>query len=115
MSIEESSRPGKKERAFEMSLPTVVSGIDPAGRKFEERTDLHSISSQEASFWLQTPLMIGSKVLLALDVPRTIILEKPLRLCLSGSVVYVRSEEGRSKRQLLSASLDKTFRLFPES
>ena len=112
---EDLSRNGKQERSFEISLPAIVTGIDAAGKRFEERTDLHSISSQKASFWLRTPLMIGSKVILALDVPRTIILEKPLRLCLSGSVVFVRSDDGQGKKQFLSANLDRTYRLFPDS
>lgn len=112
---DEAPRAGKKERTFEMPLPAVVTGIDPSGNRFEERTDLHSISSEQASFWLRTPLPIGSKVLLSLDVPRTIILEKPLRLCLSGAVVFVRSEDGQGRKQLLSACLDRTYRLTQES
>jgi hypothetical protein len=55
--------------------------------------------------------MIGSKVLLNLDIPRTIILEKPLRLLLSGTVVFVKSEDSRSRKQYLAARLDRGYKL----
>ena len=110
-SIQGESKSGKRERAFELSIPARVTGLDAVGRKFEERTEICMISAQEASFRLQTRLMIGSKVLLNLDVPRTIILEKPLRLLLSGTVVFVRSEDKLGKKQYLSARLDRGYKL----
>jgi hypothetical protein len=110
-SIQGVSRTGKRERAFDLSLPARVTGLDAVGRKFEERTEICSISAQEASFRLQTRLLIGSKVLLNLDVPRTIILEKPLRLLLSGTVVFVKAEDTRGKKQYLAARLDRGFKL----
>ena len=110
-SIQSVSRTGKRERAFDLSLPARVTGLDAVGRKFEERTEICSISAQEASFRLQTRLLIGSKVLLNLDVPRTIILEKPLRLLLSGTVVFVKSEDTRGKKQYLAARLDRGYKL----
>jgi hypothetical protein len=110
-SVQSASRTGKRERAFELSLPAMVTGLDAVGRKFEERTEICSISAQEASFRLQTRLMIGSKVLLNLDVPRTIILEKPLRLMLSGTVVFVKSEDSRGRKQYLAARLDRGYKL----
>ena len=61
-SIQGASRAGKRERAFELSLPAVVTGMDAAGKRFEERTDIYSISAQEASFRLQTRLLIGTKI-----------------------------------------------------
>ena len=105
------SKPGKRERAFDLSLPIRVTGLDAAGRRYEERTEICSISAEEVSFWLQTRLMIGSKILLNLDVPRTIILEKALRLLLSGTVVFVKSGDKLGKKQYLSARLDRGFKL----
>jgi hypothetical protein len=110
-SIQGASRTGKRERAFELSIPARVTGLDAVGRKFEERTEICSISAQEASFRLQTRLMIGSKVLLNLDVPTTIILGKPLRLLLSGTVIFVRSEDRLGKKQYLAARLDRGYKL----
>jgi len=114
-SIKGVSRTGKRERAFDLSLPAKVTGLDAVGKKFEEQTEICSISAQEASFRLQTRLLIGSKVLLNLDVPRTIILEKPLRLFLSGTVVFVKSEDTRGKKQYLAARLDRGYKLQSDS
>jgi len=110
-SIQGVSGTGKRERAFDLFLPARVTGLDAAGREFEERTEICSISAQEASFRLQTRLPIGSKVLLNLDIPRTIILEKPLRLVLSGTVVFVKPEDTLGKKQYLAARLDRGYKL----
>lgn len=114
-SLQGGFRTGKRERAFDLSLPARVTGLDAVGRKFEERTEICSISAQEASFRLQTRLLIGSKIVLNLDVPRTIILEKPLRLLLSGTVVFVKSEDPQGKRQYLAARLDRSYKLHSNS
>jgi hypothetical protein len=106
---------GRRERAFELSLPALVSGQDASGRRFEERTDISSISAQEVSFRLKTRILVGSKVVLNLDVPRTLILEKPLRLLLSGSVVSASAEDSRGRRQNVSARLDRAYRLLSNS
>lgn len=107
--------PGKKERTFELSLPAVVKGLDAAGRKFEERSAVCAISAQEVSFQLKARLIIDSRVTLFLDIPRTLILESPLRMVLSGAVVYVRFEEGSAKQQFVVVRLDRGFRLHPHN
>ena len=112
-SIQGAATNGKRERSFELSLPALVKGLDAAGRKFEERSAVCAISAQEVSFRLKARLIIGSRVTLFLDIPRTLILESPLRMILSGAVVYVRFEEGNGKQQLVVARLDRGFRLHP--
>ena len=114
-SFRDASSSGRRERAFELSLPAVVSGEDASGKPFEERTDILSISAQEVFFPLKTRLLVGSKLVLNLDVPRTLILEKPLRLLLSGSVVSAHAEQGRAKRQHIAARLDRTYKLLSNS
>ena len=105
----------KRERSFEISLPALVKGLDATGRKFEERTSVCGISAQEVSVRLKARLMIDSRVTLFLDIPRTLILESPLRMVLSGAVVYVRLEEKADKTQFLVVRLDRGFRLHPNS
>jgi hypothetical protein len=58
-------------------------------------------------------MMIDSRLTLFLDIPRTLILESPLRLVLSGAVVYVRLEDMSDKTQFLVVRLDRGFRLHP--
>lgn len=107
--------PGKRERTFDLSLPALVKGLDAAGRKFEERSAVCAISAQEVSFRLKARLIIDSRVTLFLDIPRTLILESPLRMVLSGAVVYVRFEEGNGKQQYVVVRLDRSFRLHPNN
>jgi len=107
------ARAGRRERTFELSLPALVKGLDARGKRFEERTELCAISAQEVSFRLNTRLLIGSKMTVNLDVPRTLILESPLRLLVTGRVVYVRSETENGKSQYVSMQLDRSFRLQP--
>jgi hypothetical protein len=114
-STQGAAKAGKRERSFELSLPALVKGLDAAGRKFEERTAVCGISAQEVSFRLKARLMIDSRVTLFLDIPRTLILESPLRMVLSGAVVYVRYEEKNEKPQLIVVRLDRGFRLHPNS
>ncbi|MDD8015128.1 MAG: hypothetical protein PHX45_05505 [Acidobacteriota bacterium] len=112
-SIQGTARVAKRERMFELSLPALVSGYDAEGKKIDETSELETISAQEASFWLNAPLMIGSKVFLTLDIPRTLILEKPLKLLISGTVVYVKSGSSKEKRQLVAVRLDRSYKLQP--
>ena len=104
---------GKKERTFDLSLPALVKGLDAAGRKFEEKSTVCTISAQQVSFRLKARLIIDSRVTVFLDIPRTLILESPLRMVLSGAVVYVRFEEGNAKQQYVVVRLDRSFRLHP--
>jgi hypothetical protein len=56
--------------------------------------------------------MIGIKLNLNLQVPQTSMLEKPLELCVSGTVQYVRSDTSfKNKSQLVSMKLDSDFQI----
>jgi hypothetical protein len=102
----------KKERTFELSLPVLVKGMNALDRRFEENTEMFSLSSQEAAFWLRTKVLIGAKISLDLQIPRTSLLEKPLKLCLSGTVSIVKSDVTlKNKSQLVSLKLDKNFHI----
>ena len=107
------ARAGKRERSFELTLTALVKGLDARGKRFEERTMACAISAQELSLRLNARLLLGAKMTVALDVPRTLILETPLRLLVTGPVVYVRSETENGKSQYVTVHLDRRFRLQP--
>ena len=108
------ARAGKRERAFELSLPAVVTGLDAEGNKFREKTLLFSISSEEASVWLKSKVLPGSKLDVSLEIPKTLILENHLKLQLSGTVTITQADSERNgKKQLISLRLDKKFKLLP--
>jgi hypothetical protein len=111
-SIQGVSRAQKRERTFEFSLPVLVQGSDAADRKFSERTVLSSLSAKEAVFMLRARVMIGIRLNLNLQIPQTSMLEKPLELCVSGTVQYVRSDTSfKNKSQLVSMKLDSDFQI----
>lgn len=110
-SIQGAAIVAKKERSFKLSLLTLVIGIDAYGNKFQERTELSSISSQEVIFWLNSGVTIGSKLNLSLDVPKTLVLENQLKLLISGRVFYVKAEGNNNKKQLISIQLDKNYKI----
>ena len=103
----------KNEKSFELPIPALVSGEDATGAEFLEQSKLSSISSQQATFLLDAEVTIGSKLNLALDIPKTNILENQLRLLLTGTVVYVKGETNLKKKQLISIRLDKKYKLRP--
>jgi hypothetical protein len=110
-----SSPPGlteapKRERLFQLSLPASVTGLNASGQIFEENTRLKAISSQHATFRLQARVLIETCLHLILKIPRTLILENPFFLNISGRVILVRKEaEGDS--QLITIKLNRSFHI----
>lgn len=113
-SIHGASKAGKRERAFELSLPALVTGQDAMENRFREKTLINSISADEATVWLRSQVAIGAKLIISLDIPKTLILENSLKLHLSGTVKLAQMDSTRlGKKQLVSLRLDKKFKLLP--
>lgn len=107
----QSSRTKKREKSFKLSLSALVNGTDASGNRFQERTKISSISSQEAIFRLNSGVTIGSKLSILIEIPKTLILENQLKLLLSGEVIYVKAETNKNKSQLISLRLDRSYRI----
>jgi hypothetical protein len=107
------SRHNKSERCFDLSLSVNVNGIDAEGLDFEETTELSTISSQEAVFWLKNKVVIGSKLVLSLNVPKTLILENQLNLIVSGEVIFASTDPSSRNKQLVSIQLDRLYKIQP--
>ena len=101
----------KRERSFELSLPTLVSGLDAYGDEYREHTEVTCLSSETAVFRLNSGVTIGSRVNLSLEVPKTYFLENNLKLELSGRVTFVKEDNNGDKKQLISLQLDKNYKL----
>jgi len=113
-SIHGASKEGKRERAFELSLPALVTGMDTLDNRFREKTQITSISSEEATVWLRSPVPVGAKLDISLDIPKTLILENSLKLHLTGTVLLTQPNSSpNGKKQLVSLRLDKKFKLLP--
>lgn len=106
----------KRERAFELSLAALVKGHDAEDNKFREKTQLLSISAEEAVLWLKSRVAVGTRLDLELEIPKTLILENHLRLQVSGTVIDARGEPSRTgKKRLVSVRLDRKFKLLSTS
>jgi hypothetical protein len=113
-SIHGASKDGKRERAFDLSLPALVTGVDALENRFREKTMITSISSEEATIWLRSAVPVGAKLDISLDIPKTLILESSLKLQLTGTVLLTQADSARNgKKQLVSLRLDKKFKLLP--
>lgn len=113
-SIHGASKEGKRERAFELSLPALVIGMDTLENRFREKTQITSISSEEATIWLRSHVPVGAKLDISLDIPKTLILENSLKLHLTGTVLLTQPNSSpNGKKQLVSLRLDKKFKLLP--
>ncbi len=112
-SIQGATKVSKRERSFELSLPTLVSGIDDKGEEFNEDTKILSISAQNALFWLKSKVLIGTPLHLSLQIPKTIILESRLNLMVSGKVVLVQDNTNNKNSQLVSMQLERAFKIRP--
>ncbi|MDH4219513.1 MAG: hypothetical protein OEW23_12125 [Candidatus Aminicenantes bacterium] len=112
-SIQGATKVSKRERSFELSLPTLVSGIDDKGEEFNEDTKILSISAQNALFWLKSKVLIGTPLHLSLQIPKTIILENRLNLMVSGKVVLVQGNTNNKNSQLVSMQLERAFKIRP--
>lgn len=113
--IPETSKAMKRERCFDLSLQALVQGINAEGISFKEITELSSISSQEAVFSLENKVLIGSKLCLALKIPKTLLLQDRLSLSISGEVIFASEDRKNPERQLIGIQLNKLFRIFPIS
>lgn len=110
--IPETSKAMKRERCFDLSLQALVSGVNAEGTRFEEITELSSISSQEAVFSLENKMLIGSKLSLSLKIPKTLLLQDRLNLTLSGEVIFATADRKSPKHQLIGIQLNRLFKIF---
>jgi hypothetical protein len=101
----------KRERTFELSLPALVTGTTASGGEFKEFTELISLSSQEAIFRLDSRVIIGSRLNISLEVPKTLFLENQLKVDISGNVKFAKAEPDDPKRQLIILRLNKNYKI----
>lgn len=100
----------KRERTFKLSLHAFVTGIDAKGDKIKEHTDLYAISAEKATFSLKSRVTVGVQLHLALSIPKTLILEKPLTLIFSGKVIMVQGDN-TNKSQMISIKPNRAFKI----
>ncbi len=99
----------RKDQAFNLPLPTVVEGLDAAGRSFHEKTVLFYISHKGASFNLTKAIALGSKLKLIIDLPPALAEDKNLKLVIKGKVALVEANHSHPHRQRVSLRFESKY------
>ncbi len=87
------------EWRFDLPLSAVVRGKLPGGKTFEEKTILENISSGGAFFLLTSPIPVGSKFKITVEIPHKLTEGKNVHLKLSGTVLRLIKIEKTAKKQ----------------
>lgn len=102
-------RLGRRESVFKLPLPTTVEGQDSTEKTFKEKTVLYYINHQGATFELSTPLTIGTRLKLIINLPPALAEDKNLKLVINGHVTAVEKKEPASKKQWVSLRLENKY------
>jgi len=105
---------GSKDSAFTFPLPTQVEGTGSRGKPFAEDTVLSSISHQGSSFYLKTPVEVGARLKLMIDLPDRLAEDKALKLVIKGRVVKIDRREG-ALEQKITIKFDSKYIIKPEA
>ncbi len=103
--------PPPGEKIFDISVPVCVKGKNAAGNIFNERTRLKNISSEIAIFSLGNKIIVGSKLQLQLNIPKTLILKNKLMLLISGEVARVRRDSENGGGQIVDVVLTSSYKI----
>lgn len=102
------------ERSFKLTLPASVQGTNAVGESFREQTKINSISADKAVFFLKSPVTIGCRLTISLQIPKTLILESAKNLLISGLVAQVRADDSKD-RQMIALRLNRNFKILSMS
>lgn len=89
----------RREWRFELPLPAEIEGQLPQGKQFKEKTVLENISSTGAYFTLDSSLVVGSKVNLAIELPPELTEGQKIKLCLDGVTVRLEKKGQKGRKQ----------------
>ncbi|OGD26192.1 MAG: hypothetical protein A2Y56_04005 [Candidatus Aminicenantes bacterium RBG_13_63_10] len=104
-----------KEQGFTFPLPTQVEGLDQAGRAFREDTVLSFINHQGSTFRLKSPVAIGTKVKLIIDLPKKLADDQNLKLVIKGRVVAIELDDRQNARKKVSIRFESRYIITPET
>ncbi|MBC7348375.1 MAG: PilZ domain-containing protein [Candidatus Aminicenantes bacterium] len=89
----------RREWRFDLPLPAEIKGQLPQGKQFKEKTVVENISSTGAYFTLDSSLVVGSKVSLAIELPPELTEGQKIKLCLEGVTVRLEKKGAKGRKQ----------------
>ncbi len=103
----------RREWRLELPLPVKIEGKLPDGRKFHEETTIENISAKGVYFCLDSGVIIGSKLNLAIDLPSELGGNKKLKLCIGGLTVRLEEKDKKGKKQGVALRFHRKFKIIP--
>lgn len=103
------ARSERRDQVFNLPLPTLVEGLDARGKAFQEKTVLFYISHHGASFNLDRPVILGSKLKLSIDLPPSLAEDRNLRLIINGRIALVEANSSHPSRQRVSLRFENRY------
>jgi c-di-GMP-binding flagellar brake protein YcgR len=103
----------RREWRLELPLPAKIEGKLPDGKKFQEDTTIENISARGVYFCLDSGVIIGSKLNLAIDLPGRLAGQEKLKLCLGGLTVRLEEKDKKDKKQGVALRFHKKFKIIP--
>lgn len=99
----------KSDKVFSMPLPTLVEGETASGDTFQEKTILSFISHRGAVFHLKNQVAVGSRLRLAIDLPRSLSEDKSLKLVIRGHVILIEKAGKHKPRQRITMKFENKY------
>ena len=103
----------RREWRLELPLPAKIEGKLPDGKKFQEDTTIENISARGVYFCLDSGVIIGSKLNLAIDLPGRLAGQEKLKLCIGGLTVRLEEKDKKDKKQGVALRFHKNFKIIP--
>ena len=100
----------RREWRLDLPLSTVIEGRLPHGSKFSETTTLKNISATGAYFCLDSGVVVGSRLNLMIDLPKTLTGGEDVKLNLGGITVRLEQPDKKGKRQGVAIRFSKDFK-----
>jgi hypothetical protein len=113
--IDEASGLIEGGRGFNFPLPTQVEGANARGGEFSEATVLTFINHQGSTFNLKSPVAIGTRLKLIIDLPEKLSEDKALKMVIKGRVVMVELKRNPAAGQKVTLHFDSRYIIRPEA
>ncbi len=113
--VDEASALAGGGRGFNFPLSTQVEGVDARGAGFSEATVLTFINHQGSTFSLKSPVSIGTRLKLIIDLPEKLAEDKSLKMAIKGRVVMIEMKRNPAAGQKVTVHFDSRYIIKPEA
>ena len=104
----------RTEWRFELPLDAMVEGQLPQGKEFAEQIKVNNISSGGAFFCLDSGVIVGSKLVVTIELPEELTKGTKQKLSLHGTIVRLEEADIKEKKQGVAVRFSKKFSVISE-